>query len=151
MIPGDTMFRMVYRAIHTEGPKPTPLPNRTKTGVNEEKIIAAWENQKHRGSIDGLLPIAVYGEAENPSCGDVVKLDILPTDGIIVDARHSGRACVLCEAGAEMLCESLIGKSLAQVARLTPADMLALYEGTPIPVRLGCCLLPLKALKQCFE
>lgn len=117
--------------------------------MNEEKIIDAWENQTHRGVLDAQT-IGVVGSGENPSCGDKVRLDFVVENGIIKKALHSEDGCVLSQAGAELLCEHLEGKTVDKAARMTPAEMLDLFEGRPLPVRLGCCLLPWQAMKTCF-
>jgi NifU-like protein involved in Fe-S cluster formation len=119
--------------------------------MNEEKIMEYWESQPRRGHVDDQLQVCLYGEAETPECGDSVALDILPNGSVIVAAKHTGKGCVLSQAGASMLTEYLVGKSVEDAARLTYEDMLAMFGGRPLPVRMGCCLLPLRALQNALQ
>jgi nitrogen fixation NifU-like protein len=111
--------------------------------MNEEKIINAWQSPGHQGVAGGVI-----GRWENPECGDVVQLDILVESGIIKKAAHSGDGCVLSQAGAELLCQHLEGKPIESAVLMSQDDMLSLFEGRPLDIRLPCCLLPWQALQS---
>ena len=113
--------------------------------MNEHKIMEYWESQPRRGEGSDT---AIKGFAETPECGDSVRLFIEVDNYFITDVKYEAKGCVLSQAGASMLSEYLVGKQTGEANQLTPEDMLAMFEGRPLPNRLGCCLLPLRALKN---
>lgn len=110
-----------------------------------EVIIEHYKNPSYRGHLD---PHDIEFADNNPLCGDHIEIT-LQTDasGRINDARFDGHGCAISQASADLLIESIIGKSLEEVKLLTKQhilDMLGIDLG---PVRLKCALLSLKVLK----
>ena len=68
-------------------------------------------------------------------------------EGKITEAAFSGHGCAISQASADLLLESVIGKTLDEVKRLTKQDVLDNLGIDLGPVRLKCALLPLKVLK----
>ena len=64
----------------------------------------------------------------------------------VTEAAFSGHGCAISQASADLLLESVIGKSLEEVS-LTKEDVLDLIGIELGPVRLKCALLSLKVLK----
>lgn len=64
-----------------------------------------------------------------------------------MDAKFSGRGCAISLASADLLLESIQGKTLADVKQLGKEDVLELLGIELGPVRLKCALLSLKVLK----
>lgn len=90
------------------------------------------------------------GEVLNDFCGDEVTI-FLKLDGArerVADSSFAGEGCALMHASSDLLCERLIGKTLAEVRELTAEDVLASIKETPSPSRLKCLLLPFEALKR---
>lgn len=110
-----------------------------------EVIIDRYKNPLFRGSLD---PHDISFEDENPLCGDHIKVDLrVDTNNIITEAAFDGHGCAISQASADLLLESIIGKSLDDVKKMNKGsvlDMLGIELG---PVRLKCALLPLKILK----
>ena len=103
-----------------------------------EVIIERYKNPLFRGKLD---PHDISFEDENPLCGDHIRIDLRVDDqGIIQEAGFS-------QASADLLLESIIGKSTADIKNLTKEDVLDLLGIELGPVRLKCALLPLKVLK----
>jgi len=57
-------------------------------------------------------PCTHAAEAQNPACGDVVKLSFQVEGGQILQARATGAGCAVSQASASLLVEQLQGKSV---------------------------------------
>jgi nitrogen fixation NifU-like protein len=110
-----------------------------------EIIIDRYQNPHYRGELD---PHDITFEDSNPLCGDEIRIDVvLNGDNRVQDARFSGRGCAISQAAADLLLESIQGKSLEELKQLTKEDVLDLLGIELGPVRLKCALLSLKVLK----
>ncbi len=111
-----------------------------------EVILDHYKNPGYKGTLD---PADISFEDENPLCGDHLRIDLRVDDqGTITDARFSGHGCAISQASADLLLESIIGKNVEDVKKLTKEDILDLLGIEELgPVRLKCALLSLKVLK----
>ncbi len=110
-----------------------------------EVIIEHYKNPSFRGKLD---PHDLSFEDSNPLCGDHIQIDLrVDGTGIITDARFDGHGCAISQASADLLLESIIGKSLDEVKSFTKDHVLDLLGIDLGPVRLKCALLSLKVLK----
>jgi nitrogen fixation NifU-like protein len=110
-----------------------------------EVILDHYKNPRHRGTLD---PHDFSYEDENPLCGDKLRLDVqLDENRRVKAAAFSGRGCAISQASADMLTETIVGKTLAEVKALTKEDILDMLGIDLGPVRLKCALLSLKVLK----
>lgn len=110
-----------------------------------EVIIEHYKNPGYRGELD---PADISYEDENPLCGDHLKIDLrLDSDNNVTEAAFSGHGCAISQASADLLIESIIGKNLEEVKKLTKQDVLDLLGIDLGPVRLKCALLSLKVIK----
>jgi nitrogen fixation protein NifU and related proteins len=110
-----------------------------------EVILDHYKNPRHRGTLD---PHDFTYEDENPLCGDKLRLDVqLDENRRVKAAAFSGRGCAISQASADMLTESIVGKSLEEVKQLSKDDILDMLGIELGPVRLKCALLSLKVLK----
>jgi len=110
-----------------------------------EQIIDRFKNPRHRGELD---PHDYSYEDDNPLCGDRIRIDVR-VDGQerVTEASFSGVGCAISQAAADLLTESIVGKSLAEVRRISKDDILEMLGIELGPVRLKCALLSLKVLK----
>ena len=108
-------------------------------------IIDHYKNPHYRGELD---PHDISFEDDNPLCGDHIRID-LRVDGQnrVTEAAFTGHGCAISQASADMLVESILGKTLEEVKQLTRDDVLDLLGIELGPVRLKCALLSLKVLK----
>ncbi len=110
-----------------------------------ELIIDRYKNPLYRGHLD---PCDITFADDNPLCGDYIRIDLrLDENNRICEAVFDGHGCAISQASADLLVESIQGKSLDEVKALTKEhilDMLGIELG---PVRLKCALLSLKVLK----
>jgi nitrogen fixation NifU-like protein len=110
-----------------------------------ELIIDRYKNPQYRGSLD---PHDISFEDDNPLCGDHIKIELrVDSDQRVSEAAFSGHGCAISQASADLLLESIQGKSLDEVKVLTKEDVLEMLGLELGPVRLKCALLPLKVLK----
>jgi nitrogen fixation protein NifU and related proteins len=110
-----------------------------------EVIVEHYKNPQFRGELD---PSDFSGEDENPLCGDHIRIDLrVDSAGKITEAGFSGHGCAISQASADLLLESVIGKSIEEVKELEKEDVLDLLGIELGPVRLKCALLPLKVIK----
>ena len=58
------------------------------------------------------------GTARNRFCADTIEVGLHVHDGIIRSAGWQGEACVVCEAGANLMVDALVGHTLEEVDRV---------------------------------
>ena len=110
-----------------------------------ELIIDRYKNPQYRGSLD---PHDIAFEDDNPLCGDHIKIELrVDPDQRVSEAAFDGYGCAISQASADLLLESIQGKSLDEVKALTKEDVLEMLGLQLGPVRLKCALLSLKVLK----
>lgn len=110
-----------------------------------EVIVEHYKNPVYRGTLD---PHDISFEDENPLCGDHIRIDLrVDGDGRVTEAAFSGHGCAISQASADLLLESVIGKTIEEVRQLKRQNVLDLLGIDLGPVRLKCALLPLKVLK----
>jgi nitrogen fixation protein NifU and related proteins len=100
----------------------------------------------------GILehPDARY-EGANPLCGDRITMMLAIRDGIVADVAFSGRGCAISQASASLLTDEIKGKTVDEVAAMTPDDVLDLLGIEISPARLKCALLSLDTVSHALE
>ena len=110
-----------------------------------ELIIERYKNPQFKGTLD---PHDYSFTDENPLCGDEIRIDLrVGEDERVKEAVFSGHGCAISQASADLLLESIIGKTLGEVKSLTKQNILDNLGIELGPVRLKCALLGLKVLK----
>jgi len=110
-----------------------------------ELIIERYKTPHFRGELD---PNDITYEDDNPTCGDHIRIDIrLDENQIVTEAVFSGEGCAISQASADLMLESIIGKSIEDVKEMGKEDILDMLGIELGPTRLKCALLPLKVLK----
>ncbi len=111
-----------------------------------EIILDHYKNPSYKGELD---PCDLSFEDENPLCGDQLKIYLrVNEEGIVTDARFNGHGCAISQAAADLVVESIIGKNVEDLKKMTKEDVLDLLGFNDLgPVRLKCALLSLKVLK----
>jgi nitrogen fixation NifU-like protein len=110
-----------------------------------ELIIDRYKNPQYRGELD---PHDITFEDDNPLCGDHIRIDLrVDQNDIVTEAVFNGQGCAISLASADLLIESIQGKSLGEVKQMSKEDVLDLLGIELGPVRLKCALLSLKVLK----
>ena len=110
-----------------------------------ELIIDRYKNPHFRGVLD---PHDITFEDDNPLCGDHIRIDLrLNGDNHVSEVAFDGHGCAISQATADLLAESIVGKSLDEVKKISKQDVLDMLGIELGPVRLKCALLSLKVLK----
>ncbi len=110
-----------------------------------EVIIEHYKNPSYRGHLD---PNDFSFADSNPLCGDHIQIDLrVDENQKVTDARFDGHGCAISQASADLLLESIIGKSIDDVKNMGKQDILDMLGIDLGPVRLKCALLSLKVLK----
>jgi len=110
-----------------------------------EQIVDRFKNPRSRGTLD---PHDFSYEDDNPLCGDRIRIDVrVDADSRVTAAAFSGQGCAISQASADLLTESVVGKTLDEIKQLSKDDILAMLGIELGPVRLKCALLSLKVLK----
>jgi nitrogen fixation NifU-like protein len=110
-----------------------------------ELIIDRYKNPHFRGSLE---PHDISFEDDNPLCGDHIRMDLrINGDQRVSEVAFDGHGCAISQATADLLAESIVGKSLDEVKKINKQDVLDLLGIELGPVRLKCALLSLKVLK----
>jgi nitrogen fixation protein NifU and related proteins len=110
-----------------------------------ELIIDRYKNPHFRGSLE---PHDISFEDDNPLCGDHIRIDLrVNGDERVSEVAFDGHGCAISQATADLLAESIVGKSLEDVKKITKQDILDMLGIELGPVRLKCALLSLKVLK----
>jgi nitrogen fixation NifU-like protein len=110
-----------------------------------ELIIDRYKNPHFRGSLE---PHDITFEDDNPLCGDHIRIDLrIDDDDKVSEVAFDGHGCAISQASADLLAESVLGKTLDEVKQINKQDILDMLGIELGPVRLKCALLSLKVLK----
>lgn len=88
----------------------------------------------------------------NPSCGDVIDLYlIVNAEGRVSQVSFTGSGCVVSQASTSIVLEHVIGKHIDEVKAMGQSEVIKLLGVEPGPMRMGCALLPLRALQRAIN
>lgn len=107
-------------------------------------------------------------ELLNPTCGDVMQLQLVIEDQLIKDIRFDGSGCTISQASASMMTDAVIGKTVSEalaladqfsllvqgkdVPKLEELGDAALLNGVAkFPARIKCATLSWKALEKALS
>lgn len=123
-------------------------------------IMDHYQHPRNRGHLeDASVAVALH----NPSCGDELLLELAVKDGLVQEARFTGRGCSISMASASMLTEAVRGKPVAEALKMAenfrqmlqggPApenlgDLASLQGVVKFPMRIKCALLAWDALEK---
>ena len=113
------------------------------------QVIDHYENPRNVGSFSKDEEGVGTGMVGAPACGDVMKLQIKVTDGIISDAKFKTYGCGSAIASSSLVTEWVKGRTLDEARKITNssiAEELALP-----PVKIHCSILAEDAVKAAIE
>jgi len=93
-----------------------------------ELLLDHFRHPRNAGELDAP---AVRVEVTNPACGDVLRLSTRIEDGRIAEVRFKAHGCTASIAAGSALAERIAGKSVDELARLTPLDIEQALDGLP--------------------
>jgi nitrogen fixation NifU-like protein len=88
--------------------------------VHSELLLEHFRNPRNVGQ---LPPPAVTVDVNNPACGDMLRLSARFENGHVAEARFQVRGCTASIAAGSALSEWMVGKTRAELHRLT-AEMI---------------------------
>ncbi|MCL1876850.1 iron-sulfur cluster assembly scaffold protein [Candidatus Saccharibacteria bacterium] len=108
-----------------------------------EEVIDRYRHPLHHGHRKGQKFCA-----QNLSCGDDITLYLEIDDDIVKSAKFDGEICSIANYGAELLCDQIIGRNIADAAKISSRELLGKSSGGLLenPVRLKCFELAQMAL-----
>ena len=144
------------------------LPDVPLQGLYGDLILDHYRSPRHRTPV---CHADVEAEEYNPFCGDRVTLQFrLDGQGRIVESGAQSEGCSIIQASASMLADLALGKSVAELERLSQqframmrgesstsetegqlGDLHSLQVVRQFPVRIKCALLPWTALEIGIE
>lgn len=83
----------------------------------------------HHGKLDESTKTI---EMNNPTCGDVIELELIVEDGIIKDIAFTGSGCSISTASASMMTDAVIGKPVSDAEHLA-VIFAQMVQGNEIP------------------
>lgn len=108
-----------------------------------EKVMDHFRNPRNVGVIadaDGI------GEAGNAKCGDIMKIYLKISDGIITDVKFETFGCGSAIASSSMATEMIKGKRIEDALALTNKAVTEALGGLPAH-KLHCSVLAEEAVK----
>ena len=116
-----------------------------------DQLLDHFQHPRNVGAIESP---DVSVQAENPACGDVMKLMLRVADGEIIEAKYQARGCVASIACGSALTEAISKKSIDEAAALRREDLVSAVGGLANEsvhashLALDCLKLALKQLKK---
>ena len=107
-------------------------------------ILDHFRHPRYAGEIDDA---DLVGEANNPLCGDRIRIGIRLEGSAIGEARFHAEACAICTAAASLLMERIQGMSLIAATEVNEAELAAALRADIPAERERCATLPLEALR----
>jgi nitrogen fixation NifU-like protein len=83
--------------------------------VYQEVILDHYRRPRNRGKLEH--PDVAIAK-KNPSCGDVIELELVFDGETVRDVRFGGEGCAISQASASMMTQALKGKSLSDIAQV---------------------------------
>mmetsp|Transcript_53392 Transcript_53392/g.142871 ORF Transcript_53392/g.142871 Transcript_53392/m.142871 type:complete len:150 (-) Transcript_53392:161-610(-) len=114
-----------------------------------ELVHDHFKNPRNVGALDKNEPnvgTALVGKA---SCGDVIKLQVQVTEGVITDAKFKTFGCGSAIASSSLATEMIIGMPVEEAGKLKNTDISS-HLKLP-PVKIHCSVLAEEAIKTAIE
>src|SRR3954470_16378656 len=92
-----------------------------------EQVLDHFQNPRFVGELENAT---VSVEAQNPACGDVLRLSLRVEGGRIIDVRFRAKGCVSAIACGSKLAEKLLGQGIGDV-ELKREDLVSELGGLP--------------------
>ncbi len=112
-----------------------------------EKVMDHFRNPRNLGKMEH--PDGV-GEVGNAKCGDIMKIYLKITDGVIEDVKFNTFGCGSAIASSSMATEMIKGKPIEEALTLTNRAVAEALDGLP-PQKLHCSVLAEEAVKAAID
>ena len=112
-----------------------------------EKVMDHFRNPRNVGVIEDADGV---GEVGNAKCGDIMKIYLKITDGIIEDVKFETFGCGSAIASSSMATELIKGKPIEEAMTLTNKAVAEALDGLPAH-KLHCSVLAEEAIKAALK
>ena len=112
-----------------------------------DKVMEHFRNPHNLGKLDDADGI---GEVGNAKCGDIMKMYLKITDGIVEDVKFETFGCGSAIASSSMATEMIKGKPVEEVAQLTNKAVAEALDGLP-DYKMHCSVLAEEAIKSALD
>jgi len=113
--------------------------------IYQEQIMEHFHTPSHHGTLTDPTHSL---NANNPTCGDKIHIDMIIDNDTIKDIKFIGEGCAISQAAASMLLEKVSGQSINTLQRMTADDITSLLGVELSPNRLKCALLSLETAQK---
>jgi len=113
-----------------------------------EQLMEHYKNPSNKGTLSDPDASVV---ANNPFCGDVVKLQLKVNDGKIVDTSFDGPACAVSVASSSLVTDWIKNKTLDEVKGLKKEEVLDMLGIDLTTSRIKCATLVLEAVGEAIK
>lgn len=114
-----------------------------ETGSYNQTVIDHLKHPRNMGEIEN--PDGV-GEAQNPVCGDTMRLFIKVEAGRIIDAKFLTFGCGAAIASSSISTEMMKGKAIEEALMISDQAIAKALGGLP-PAKSHCSILAEKAIQ----
>jgi nitrogen fixation NifU-like protein len=114
-----------------------------ETGSYNQTVIDHLKHPRNMGEMEN--PDGV-GEAQNPVCGDTMRLFIKVEAGRIIDAKFLTFGCGAAIASSSMSTEMMKGKAIEEALMISDQEIAKALGGLP-PAKSHCSILAEKAIQ----
>lgn len=115
-----------------------------------KQVMDHYENPRNVGSFAREITRVGTGLVGAPSCGDVLKLQILVSEeGIITDAKFKTYGCGSAIASSSLVTEWIKGKTLDEAGAIKNTHIAE--ELSLPPVKIHCSILAEDAIKAAIK
>lgn len=112
-----------------------------------EKVKDHFMNPRNVGEIKDASGV---GEVGNPTCGDIMRMDIKVVDNIIEDIKFKTFGCAAAIATCSILSEMVKGKDLKEANDISNKNVAEALDGLPAS-KMHCSNLAADALHKAIE
>jgi nitrogen fixation NifU-like protein len=109
-----------------------------------KKVLKHFRNPHNLGVIknaDGT------GEVGNMACGDVMKLYIKVSNGVISQVKFETYGCAAAIATSSVITDLVKGKTIGEALAMNNKSVIDSLDGLP-PIKIHCSLLSVDALNE---
>lgn len=112
-----------------------------------EKVMDHFTNPRNVGVIEDADGV---GEVGNARCGDIMKIYLKISNGIIEDVKFKTFGCGSAIASSSMATEMIKGKPLSQALELTNKAVAEALDGLPAH-KMHCSVLAEEAIRSAIK
>lgn len=116
--------------------------------IYREHILDHYKNPRNYGKIEHA---DFKSKESNIFCGDSVEITGKLKGKKIQNINFCGRGCVISQASASILTESVKNKHINSIDKLTVQDVIKMLGVSLSAMRMKCAELPLIAIKRAIN